>query len=167
MDTTTLRWEAVPNNPCNIRAEEAAEIGVELLRIQEHYGRFSLDLLVQEAKRTKLRCYFTWDDTEAAQAYRVLQAEKLIGCVRVARGSGAAQPVEALVQVDRAQVKMANVRVRPELDPEDKRRETIEALLLRLLRIKPQLEQYTELVAVAAAIDEAAGRLSDAMEEAA
>ena len=59
--------------------------GQELQRIQNFYGSITPEILVNEAKKRKspLHPIFEWDDTKAAEGYRLQQARILLNNIRV------------------------------------------------------------------------------------
>lgn len=63
------------------------DIAKEVLRLQERDGVCSPETLVDEAADPNhpLHSLFTWDDTDAAAKWRVYQARKVIGRVRIVR----------------------------------------------------------------------------------
>jgi hypothetical protein len=62
-----------------------SDLRTELLSIREDKGRLTAALVVEAARPADapLHGRFTWDDTAAAERYRILQAGKLIRSVRV------------------------------------------------------------------------------------
>lgn len=67
-----------------VKAQDAA---VELERIRTKNGYLKPEDIVEEARKksNRLHDYFIWDDTEAAQQYRIWQARHLIAVLVVVR----------------------------------------------------------------------------------
>lgn len=74
----------------------------ELSAIHEKFGSLTTHNVLQCARspESPLHDYFVWDDTEAAEKYRLMQAGQLIRSIRV-RISKAAPPVRRFVNVRR------------------------------------------------------------------
>jgi hypothetical protein len=64
---------------------DANSVGTELDRIRESQGEITPQGVVNESRPTNapLNPCFTWDDTEAAEAYRRDEARKIVRSVRV------------------------------------------------------------------------------------
>jgi len=65
-----------------VNPDDAAK---ELQRIQNIYGSITPEILVNEAKKRKspLHAIFEWDDTKAAENYRLQQARILLNNIQV------------------------------------------------------------------------------------
>lgn len=77
---------------------------LEALRKKEG-GKLLPESIVERAKSTRspLHKFFEWDDTEAAQKYRVFQARNLIREIQITEKSGAPEAAYVNVQVDKEQ----------------------------------------------------------------
>lgn len=64
---------------------DAQVVGEHLEKITNKHGGLNPHLVVKEAERknSPLHACFTWDDTKAAEQYRLNEARKLIGSVMV------------------------------------------------------------------------------------
>lgn len=64
-------------------------IMTQMRKIRETHGLLTPSLVVEAAKdpESPLHRYFEWDDTAAANKYRLAQARQLIGRVRIDMGS--------------------------------------------------------------------------------
>ncbi len=82
---------------------ETAGERLESIRTK-HKGRLTPAMVVEDAhkKRSPLRDYFEWNDTEAAVQFRIVQAQELIrSIVVVYENAPDAKPVRAFVTVIR------------------------------------------------------------------
>lgn len=73
---------SVPRLYGSLTAEKAAK---ELERIKSKYGELKPEYVVKESEDNSsvLHGVFEWDDNEAANGFRVVQAQKLINNIRV------------------------------------------------------------------------------------
>jgi hypothetical protein len=122
-------------------------------------GVLTPDQVLAAAARTNspLHGYFTWDDTEAARAWRLHQARQLIASVKVQLigPTGPQEPIRAWVSVQTDEGR--TYRALPALlaDPTS-RNDLLAAALRELERVRRQYGQLEELAAVWSALDKAA-----------
>jgi len=79
MENFTWRMKGLAKK---VNPDDAAK---ELQRIQNIYGSITPEILVNEAKKRKspLHAIFEWDDTKAAENYRLQQARILLNNIQV------------------------------------------------------------------------------------
>jgi hypothetical protein len=122
-------------------------------------GVLTPDQVLAAAARTNspLHGYFTWDDTEAAKAWRLHQARQLIASVKVQLigPTGPQEPIRAWVSVQTDEGR--TYRALPALlaDPTS-RNDLLAAARRELERVRRQYGQLEELAAVWSALDQAA-----------
>ena len=65
--------------------EDAQTYGERLKQLEEKKGYITPNLVLQDAKKASspLHDYFEWDNSRAAEAYRLKQAGELIRCITV------------------------------------------------------------------------------------
>lgn len=65
--------------------QDAAVIGPELYRLRAENGRLTAKLVLEEAREidSPIHPYFQWDESKAAEAYRLEQAGRIIGAVQI------------------------------------------------------------------------------------
>jgi hypothetical protein len=82
----------------------AQVVGETLSAIQEKRGGLRPSEIVEEARpvESPIHACFEWDESEAAQKYRLWQARQLISCVVMVRESPELPPVRAFVNVRQA-----------------------------------------------------------------
>lgn len=139
-------------------AADAAKVGPELERIRiRHNGRLEPDWVVHEAKAeaSPLHPLFEWNDTIAAQNYRVDQARGVIRSIEVVIEDRPEQkPVRAFVSVvrenDRTYTSVQDAMSDPKL-----REQVLRAALAELEAWRRRYAELVELANVFAAIDEA------------
>lgn len=68
-----------------VSKKDAAVIYKELYRIKAKHKRLDQELVLEAARspRSKLHKFFEWDDTAAANKWRLHQARRLIGAVKI------------------------------------------------------------------------------------
>ena len=114
-------------------------------------------LRAASSPRSPLHGYFTWDDTEAARAWRLHQARNLIASVRVQMIGPAApqEPVRAWVSVFTDEGRGYRALDAALADPVT-REDLLSSALRELERVRRQYAQLEELSAVWAALDQTA-----------
>jgi len=80
-----------------------ADITKELLKIQKTYGTLSASAVLKEAKKKRhpLHPYFNWDDSSAAQKWRLHQANMLITRAQIIITDHEERTVSAFISVNR------------------------------------------------------------------
>lgn len=85
-----------------------ADLNEELLALRSEHGRLTPDLVVNAARPADgpLHDRFTWDDSEAAERYRLDEARQLIRSVRVVyrRPNGDTARVRGWLSIDRPEL---------------------------------------------------------------
>ena len=106
---------------------------------------------------SQLHGYFTWDDTEAAQAWRMHQARNLIASVRVQMVGPveAPEPIRAWVSVSTDEGRGYRALESALADPVT-REDVLASARRELDRVRRQYGQLEELAAVWEAMDQAA-----------
>lgn len=140
------------------QAAEAQPVGEELERLRiRHNGRLEPEWVVHAAKRLEnpLHPLFEWDDSVAAQNWRVDQARAVIRAVEVViEEAKEAKPVRAFVSIvrenDRSYTSIADAMSDPEL-----RGQVLRNALKELEAWRHRYAELVELATVFAAIDEA------------
>ena len=81
-----------------LKAEEA---GQHLQGLRAQYGFLTAELVLQDAydPASPLHSHFQWDDTEAAQQYRLAQAGHILRCIVILRGEEHKEPLRAFVVI--------------------------------------------------------------------
>ena len=137
---------------------DAQKAGNELERIRtKHNGRLEPDWVVHAAKSDKnpLHGLFEWNDTVAAQNYRVSQARHVIRSIEVViEEAERPKPVRAFVSVvrdrDQSYTSVSHAMSDPEL-----RKQVLRTALKELEAWRHRYAELVELATVFAAIEEA------------
>lgn len=81
----TMRRRYEPVVGAHISKKDAVVIGDELDALRDSHGHVTARLVLERARRSrsKLHKFFDWDDTSAAEKYRLQQAGQLIRSIRV------------------------------------------------------------------------------------
>lgn len=85
----------------NAKRANPQKIGEALAKVAGNSGRLTSKAVVEAAKdpRNALHKHFEWDDTKAANSYRLDQARFLIRAVRVEDDDAAEEPLRAFYSV--------------------------------------------------------------------
>ena len=107
--------------------------------------------------KSPLHGYFTWDDSEAAQAWRLHQARQLIASVKVqlVGPTGPQEPIRAWVSVQRDDGRAYRALDAVLAEP-TARADLLAAARRELERVRRQYGQLEELARVWAALDQTA-----------
>jgi len=107
--------------------------------------------------KSPLHGYFTWDDSEAAQAWRLHQARQLIASVKVqlVGPTGPQEPIRAWVSVQRDDGRAYRALDAVLAEP-TARADLLAAARRELERVRRQYGQLEELAGVWAALDQTA-----------
>jgi hypothetical protein len=85
-----------------------ADLRSELLRIREEHGKLTAAAVLDDARQpdSPLHVAFLWDDGEAAEQYRLLQARTLIRSVKIPfrRSSGDVGHVRQFYSINRPEI---------------------------------------------------------------
>jgi hypothetical protein len=137
---------------------------VEQLR-KENNGNVTAEALVQvaSAKRNPLHAEFTWDDTEAAREYRLVQARSMLRSFHVVRDELKTDRPQRVYQVVRERVtdKAGTSRARHVYktiddimrDP-DLRAEVLQRALRELISFRQRYRDLNELAVILRSIDD-------------
>ena len=163
MSTSVYKWK----DGAHIRIN-AKVAGAELERIRtKHRGRLTPKDVLDEAKSnvSPLHKHFTWDDTKAAQQYRLQQAGELIRSIEVvveqAKPAGRASGnVRAFVSVKEGK-KRAYTSIADAMSDTDLRAQVLADALRELQTWRKRYEQLSEFSKVFAAIDRSVGKIAD------
>jgi len=158
MAAMKLTYTSKPNGV--VKEKDVAQVAKEILRIERRHGTTSPSVVVDEARSesSPLHSYFTWDDTEAAEAHRRWQARVLVASVRVIyQGRSGPSTVRAFVNVvttngkDTSQGYMNITKV---MSNAQLREQMLEAALNEITQWRERYNHLTELVSIFDAIDE-------------
>ncbi len=146
------RWKA--GSRIMIDAQSAGE-EMERLRVRQN-GRLETGDVLEAARppESPLHPHFDWNDTIAAERWRMEQAGHLIQCITVSieKPDGAAVPVRAFVSVkrdhDRSYTSIAHA-----LSDEDLRRQVLGAALRELVAWRARHTELTELAQLFGLVD--------------
>lgn len=140
----------------HIDAQAAGE-EMESLRVR-HNNRLEPNMVVEAARKpgSALHDHFDWDDTTAANKYRLGQAGHLIRCitVEVTKSSGETAPVRAFVSVKRDEDR-SYTSVQHALADDDLRAQVLSQAWQELEAWRKRHAELIELAKVFAVIDQA------------
>lgn len=151
-------------NGGQIPTDEAHKILESLDRIKEEHGSLTPEYIVQAARPVDhpLHAYFEWNDTIAAQQYRLQQARSIICSIRerVTDKNNGAFTRRYYSSVVTNTTGAAYVQTSYVMTQEDLRQQKIEDGLRRILYWKELTKHFTEFDRVHRAIDETTKELS-------
>ena len=133
-------------------SKTAQVVGEELDRLQQKHNRLRPQNVVDEAQSntSPIHKYFNWDDTKAANAYRLTQARNLINHIRVRivdqRGVKS-PPVRLLVQITDNNNESAYEPLVVAMKEPDKRRQIINRAISALVRARNEVESLQKIEA--------------------
>lgn len=141
-----------------LRRVDAQKVGKEMeLLKRQGGGRFTPGDVVNAARSvgTELHKCFEWDDTKAAEQYRLAQAGFLIRklVVQIAEEGADSEPVRAFVSIDGLDEGPRFYHIRDAMADSDLRRLVLQEALEELKDFRKRYARYQELAAVFEAID--------------
>lgn len=144
--TKKKTYTAKPTAP--FPKNKAQEVGEELNRIREEYGKATPEVIV-EASRPKdsvFHSYFDWNDAIAAEKHRKQQARHISSSItcEVIVESGEKKTVRAFINVKKAE-EPEYVPVEIVMKDEDLRRQMLANALKELIGIKQKYQTLKEL----------------------
>jgi hypothetical protein len=140
--------------PLSVPAEKA---GAELSRMEQKHGHISPEIVLEEsrAKKALLHGLFEWDDTKAAEKYRLSQAGGIIrNLVVIIDEQKNMEPVRAYVNVvPEAPARRGEyINITSALTEETTRETTLEMAKRELKEFEKKYSNLAELAEVFAAI---------------
>lgn len=160
-----MRIQYTARNGSRIKQADAQEIGAELARIaKEHGGRIVPRFAVDDAAspEARLHRHFNWDQADAADQYRLIQATHLICCIvqQVPR-EGGQEPIEvrAFHHVTGEDEEPAFVTLNTAFSQPDYRQQILDRALRKLESVQQQYQVYEELAGIREAIQDARAAL--------
>lgn len=145
-----------------LRQQSADSCKNALLDISKKQGHLTPQFVVEAAKNPKseLHDYFQWDDGEAANQYRLMQARFLIRTVKLEIVREETEKREVKLEVTRAFVSPPSIRgkksyvtLKKAMDSAEMRKELIDRAIIELNGIKKRYSQLNELASVWEAIE--------------
>jgi cell fate (sporulation/competence/biofilm development) regulator YlbF (YheA/YmcA/DUF963 family) len=143
-------------------AVSAETAGKELERVEQKHGKVTPELVLEESrsKKAPLHKIFEWNDSVAAEKYRLTQAGQIINnLVVVLDEYEQHEPVRAFVNVNaNAQKKTGEfINIVSAIQQEDTRAIVVANALRELQEFKKKYKQLTELSSVFVEIDKLQG----------
>jgi cell fate (sporulation/competence/biofilm development) regulator YlbF (YheA/YmcA/DUF963 family) len=143
-------------------AVSAETAGKELERVEQKHGKVTPELVLEESrsKKAPLHKIFEWNDSVAAEKYRLTQAGQIINnLVVVLDEYEQHEPVRAFVNVNANAPKKTGefINIVSAIQQEDTRAIVVANALRELQEFKKKYKQLTELSSVFAEIDKLQG----------
>lgn len=139
---------------------DANDVQVELERVRKkNDGELSPNSVIDaaKAKRSKLHRFFTWDNSEAAHQYRLVEARRVIQSIEVVRSEAPEVGATREWQTRRAKSNPKEVvydRMDEVLKDPEARTELLSRALSELLSIRRRYQQLQELSIVFRQLDD-------------
>jgi hypothetical protein len=144
-------WK-VPKYP--VPAQSAGE---ELERIERKYGVVTPGKLLEESRTAGavLHGLFQWDDTRAAEEYRLIQAQRIISNIVVVKllDQAPQEPVRAFVNILSKERERGYVSIVKVLSDAEQTRYMLETALKEFLALRDKYRALSELAELFAVID--------------
>lgn len=156
-----VQYKIVPGY--QFRKDKAGVYAEELKRLREETGaNLKPREIVQAAEdpTSPLHDAFEWDDTRAAQEWRVTQARRLLRCIHVVVRRGEKQSVRAFFRVIDPSGESGYVGLATVLERQDYRDQIIEQALKEIVAWQGRYRDYQELGSIFGAIDWTAEHLA-------
>lgn len=146
----TMVYKYAVNGIFPISAQTAGE---ELEKIERKHGEVTKELVLESARSAKsvLHPCFEWNDTKAAEKFRLTQATRLINAVTIVVDEAEVTEVRAFVNVTDSN-KGRFINVQSALTDEDAREIVLRRALNELQAFKKKYADLSELAVVFAAI---------------
>lgn len=154
-----MKLQLTVNRNGRVKPENVNIVAREINRIQRRDGTVTAVAVVEEARpeSSPIHKYFTWDDTQAAEAYRRWQARMLIASVRVIYdGAKEATSVRAFVNVisnDGEQNERGYIGIARVLSDKDLRAQMLDDAMSEINEWRERYNHLTELASIFDAIE--------------
>lgn len=143
----------------------AQAAGEELERIGRKHGIVTPSCVLEESRTRSavLHELFEWDDSAAAERYRLEQAREIIGNLVVVRllEEQPQEPVRAFVNLVDTEQKRGYVSIVEALSSQDYTRQMLRAALAEFLALREKYGMLAELAALFQEIDSLHSRYAD------
>jgi len=138
---------------------DAQRAGKRLAAIHKRRGHLSAELVVAEASKesSPLHEHFEWDNTEAAEQYRLVQARTILRAIVIIRDNGEKDtPLRAFVHLTDSEDEAVYMDINVAMGDAAMRNQVLTRAWRELESWRRRYEEYEELAAVFAAMDTAA-----------
>lgn len=141
-------------------------VGAEMEKIEKRDGQVTSRSLLEAGRPegSALHKLFEWDDTKAAELYRLKQATDVITHIHVVVDERPEEPFRAFVNIKQSDGQTETgqyINIRSAMENEETRRVVLGAALAEMKRFSQKYGQYKELAGVFDAIDRAEKELKE------
>lgn len=141
-------------------------VGAEMEKIEKRDGQVTSRSLLEAGRPedSALHKLFEWDDTKAAELYRLKQATDVITHIHVVVDERPEEPFRAYVNIKQSDGQTETgqyINIRSAMENEETRRVVLGAALAEMKRFSQKYGQYKELASVFDAIDRAEKELKE------
>ena len=137
------------------RKVSAEEVARHLALIEERDGEVTREAFLESARpeESELHCLFEWDDSKAAEKYRLIQAQTIICSVHVEVVADEREPVTVRAFVQDKETSHGYVRVQSAFSEQDKAERIIAEARRDAEWFKHKYESFVQLAEVIKALD--------------
>lgn len=134
------------------RAVSAEKVAKHIEKLTEKYGECTREQFLDSARSEKSAMHklFEWDDTKAAEKYRLIQAQQIICSLKVTVTEEDHTPITVRAFVTTSEQKVGYVHIRDAMSDEEKRQKVIEEAKRDA---RWYMDKYEHLVELAGVID--------------
>ena len=142
-------------------------VGAEMERIESRDGQVTSKSLLEAGRPdgSVLHSLFEWDDSKAAELYRLKQATDVITHIHIVVEEKPEQPYRAFVNIQESSGQTEQgrfINVRSAMENEETRRIVLNAAISEAKRFAQKYASYKELSEIFEAIDRVSERIKEA-----
>lgn len=137
------------------RAVSAEKVAKHIGKLEKKYGEVTSDIFLDSARSesSEMHKLFEWDDTKAAENWRLQQARTIISSIRVTTVTEDTEPIITRAYVQYEAKKSGYVSIQKAMEDEDKRDSVLEQARKELSWFAEKYKSLEELSAVIDAIN--------------
>lgn len=138
------------------RAVSAEKVGNHIRQLEKRYGEVTRETFLESARPadSPMHCLFEWDDTVAAEKYRLYQANVIIASLRVTITEEKKEPVILRGYVQDRKTSSGYLNIERAMTEQDKRKRVLEQAKRELKWFVEKYAAFEELAKIMAAISE-------------
>lgn len=138
------------------RAVSAEKVGNHIRQLEKRYGEVTRETFLESARPadSPMHCLFEWDDTVAAEKYRLHQANVIIASLRVTITEEKKEPVILRGYVQDRKTSSGYLNIERAMTEQDKRKRVLEQAKRELKWFVEKYAAFEELAKIMAAISE-------------
>ena len=138
------------------RPVSAEKVGEHILRLEQQYGEVTREVFLESARSedSEMHKLFEWDDTVAAEKYRLHQANVIIASLRVTVVEEKNEPVVLRGFIQDRTESRGYLNITRALSDKEKRERVLERAYTELRWFREKYGAFKELAGILRAVDE-------------